>query len=93
MAGENGQSRKLILVKFAVLALLLLTSGFTLTACKITRIGGKSIGQPKENQPAKSDQKQSDEQLKKNQPAKSDQKQSDQKNNSEQDTQVDDDPE
>lgn len=88
MAGENEQSRKLILVKFAVLALLLLTSGFTLTACKITRLGGKSTEQPKENQPAKSDQKQSDEQLKKNQPAKSDQKK-----NSEQDTQVDDDPE
>jgi hypothetical protein len=92
LAGKNGKSRKLIGVNFAVLALMLVNSGFTLTACQQLP-GGKSTDKLKEEPPAKSDQKTSDEKLKKEPPAKSDQKTSDQNKGKEQDTQVDDDPE
>jgi hypothetical protein len=92
LAGKNGKSRKLIGVNFAVLALMLVNSGFTLTSCQQLP-GGKSTDKLKEEPPAKSDQKTSDEKLKKEPPAKSDQKTSDQNKGKEQDTQVDDDPE
>jgi hypothetical protein len=92
-AGKNGKSRKLIGVNFAVLALLVVNSGFTLTACQQLKPEGESTEKLKEEPPAKSDQKTSDEKLKKEPPAKSDKKTSDQNKGKEQDTQVDDDPE
>ena len=59
LAGKNGKSRKLIGVNLAVLALMLVNSGFTLTACQQLP-GGKSTDKLKEEPPAKSDQKTSD---------------------------------
>jgi flagellar basal body-associated protein FliL len=101
MSQENGKSRKLCWVKLAVLALLLVSGGFTLTACQVPELGNKSTEQPgdknsdeqvKENPAVKSYQKKVDKQLKKNQPTKSD-KTSDPNQNKEQDTDIDDDPE
>jgi hypothetical protein len=92
MLEENGKFRKPIWVNFAVLTLLLVTSGFTLSACKMPISGGKSTEQQKENQPVKTEQQTSDQQQKGNQPAKSGQ----QKNNKPaigDDTTDDDDPE
>lgn len=93
MSGQNGKSRKLLGVNFTVLALLLVNSGFTLTACQQLNLGGNSTEKLKQESPAKSDQKTSDKKLKQESPTKSNQKTSDQNEGKEQDTQVDDDPE
>lgn len=97
---------KPIWLNFAVLALLLVTNGFMLSACQKPVVRTKSsTEQPKENQapkseqsePEKADEKQKDNQPttkpnKSNQSTKSKQ-QKDQKKDSGEDTQVDDDPE
>lgn len=74
MFGENGISRKSIFVNLAVLAVVAVTSGFTLTACQPSNLGNKSTGQLKENSPPKPESKKSDEQLKENSSARSNQK-------------------
>lgn len=74
MSGEQGKFRKLIGLNFAVVALLLFTSGLTLTACQNVRVGPDANKKAKENQPAKSGEK-----VNKNQSEKSAKKKSDQK--------------
>jgi hypothetical protein len=75
-------------VNFSLLALLLTSSGVTLTACQNVRFGPQSTKQKKEDKPVKTDKKSP-----KNQSTKSKSKKSDQKPAENQDTQVDDDPE
>lgn len=74
MSGEHGKSRKPIWLNWTVVALLLV-GGFTLSACQQLS-GGKSPEQL-DNQPAQSDQKQSDQQSQDKQPTKAEQKPSD----------------
>lgn len=85
MSGENGKIRKSIWLNFVVLILLLVTTGFTITACTKTKQGGESTKpagqstkQQKKKQPAK--------------PAKSD-KQKDLPPDKIEETTTDDDPE
>ena len=94
MSGKNRKSKKTIVAKFAVLALLIVSSGFTLSACQVPTPKSEkktSDEQVKENPAVKSYQKKVDKNLKGNQSTKDNKKTSDQ--NKEQDTQVDDDPE
>jgi hypothetical protein len=93
MSGESGKYRKPIWLNFAIMALLIVTSGFTLTACQQPKPGGKTPEQLKENQPTKSDKQKSTEQLKKNQPTKSDKQKPGQKPKQGQDSTDDDDQE
>ena len=97
MSEANGKSKKPIWVNFTILAFLLLTGGFTLTACQKSAPAGDSTKQEvKKNQPAESDKKQetgqdklggkSLKQNKKGQSAQSDQRPNEETNN-------DDDPE
>jgi hypothetical protein len=79
--------RKPIWVNFLVLALLLVTSGFTLSGCQLLP-GSKSTEKAKKNQPVKVEQHKSSKQLKKKQSAKSTQKR-----DKDDDTEEDDDPE
>lgn len=73
MSRENRKFRKPIKVNFAILVLLLLSGGFTLSACQQLIPGGKSTEQLKENQPKKAGQRKSLIELKKSQPDKSEQ--------------------
>lgn len=82
MSGENGKFRKSNWLNFVVLTLLLVTTGFTITACTKTKQGGEST------KPAA----QSTKQEKKKQPAKSD-KQKDVPPDKIEETTTDDDPE
>lgn len=75
-------------MNFAVVTLLLLTSGFILSACKSPSLGSKSPEKTQESQPTKTAKQKSDAHLKKNQPTKTAQ----QKTPGE-DTTDDDDPE
>lgn len=90
MSKENRKFKKPIGVNFAILVLLLVSGGFTLSACQNLQF--KSPTQVKENQSGKSEPQKSLIQLKKNQ---SDQSEQD-KNKEEDDgldTTDDDDPE
>jgi hypothetical protein len=82
MSEENRKLRKLIGVNFAVLALLLVTSGFTLTGCKQAPLKRQSTEQPKPTQ-----------ELKKNQPTDAKSKKDQDYEKQGQDSQEDDDPE
>lgn len=75
-------------INFAVLALLLVTSGFILCACQKPAVRTKSTETQKENQPAKVEEQKSDKQLKGNKSTKPDLKK-----DTGEDTQADDDPE
>lgn len=92
MLEQNRNSLKPILVNFAVFALLLVTSGFTLSACQQSFPGSNSTEQQKPNQPAKVEQQKSGEQQKLNQSTKSNQQKNNKLDDGE-DTTVDDDPE
>ena len=72
MSKENRKLRKPIPVNFAILVLLLISGGFTLSACQQLIPGEKSTEPLKENQSGKAGQQKSLIQLKKNQPEKSD---------------------
>lgn len=74
MSGAQGKLRKPIGLNFAVVALLLFTSGLTLTACQNVKIGPNANEKAKENQPGKSGEK-----VKKNKSGNSAKKKSDQK--------------
>jgi hypothetical protein len=82
MSRENGKFRKPTWMNFVVVALLMVTTGFTITACVHIKSGGNSA------KPTG----QSTKQEKKNQPAKSAQ-QKNKKQGKAEDTTVDDDPE
>ena len=87
MFEANKQIRRPIWSNFAVLVLLVVTSGFILSACKKPNVRSKSEAQ-KENHPAKVEQHKSSNKLK--------QKESDkphQKRDKDDDTPDDDDPE
>jgi hypothetical protein len=88
MFEANRKFRKPIWVNFSVLALLLVTSGVTLSGCQNLIRGGKTTNKPQENPPIKIEQHKSSKQLKQKQSAKSDKKK-----NKDEDTQDDDDPE
>ncbi len=88
MFEANKKFRKTIWVNFSVLALLLVTSGFTLSSCQNIHLGGKTSEKKTEKQPTKVEQQKSNKQLKKKQPKKANQKK-----NPDEDTQDDDDPE
>ena len=88
MFEANRKFRKTIWVNVSVLALLLVTSGFTLSSCQNIHLGGKATEKPQKNHPAKVDQHKSNKQLKQKQSAKSTQKR-----DKDDDTQQDDDPE
>lgn len=79
------KSKTPIWVNLSLLALLLVSSGVTLTACQNVRFGPEAI--KKEKEAKKAEQKKQDE----NKPTKS--KKSDQKPAEGEDTQIDDDPE
>jgi cytoskeletal protein RodZ len=89
MSGKSRKSKKTMLVKLAVVALLLLTSGLTLAACQQPKLQDKSTEQQKENLPAKSEKKNSDEELKENSTVKSYQKKADKQFNKNQPTKAD----
>lgn len=57
MSGEQGKQRKPIGVNLVFVALLLFTSGLTLTACKNVKIGPEANEKAKENQSGKSGEK------------------------------------
>ena len=92
MLQQNRNLRRPVGMNFAVVTLLLLTSGFTLSACKSPSIDKKSSEKTQESQPAKTAKQKSDAHLKKNQPTKSAQQKTSKKNPGE-DTTEDDDPE
>ncbi len=92
MVEENRKLRKPVWMNFTVVTLLLVTSGFILSACQNISLGTKSPEKLPENQPAKTENQKSNERLKKNQPTKSAQKKAPKKNPGE-DTTDDDDPE
>ena len=76
-----------IWVNFSLLALLLVSSGVTLSACQNVRFGPEAI--KKEKEAKKAEQKKQDE----NKPTTSKSNKSDQTPGKEQDTEIDDDPE
>jgi hypothetical protein len=96
MSEANGKSKKPIWVNFTILAFLLVTGGFTLTACQKSAPDDSTKQEVKKNQSAESDKKQetgqdklggkSLKQKKKGQSAQSDQRPNEETNN-------DDDPE
>lgn len=88
MLEANRKIRRANWINFAVLALLLVTSGFILSACQKPVIRTKSTKAQKENQPAKVEEQKSDKQLKGNKSTKPDLKK-----DPAEDTQDDDDPE
>jgi hypothetical protein len=92
MLQENRKLRRPVGMNFAVVTLLLLTSGFILSACKSPSLGNKSPEKTQESQPTKTAKQKSDAHLKKNQPTKSAQPKTPKKNPGE-DTTDDDDPE
>ena len=73
MSTENRKFSKPIKVNLAILVLLLVSGGFTLSACQQIIPGGKPTEQLKENQPKKAGQRKSLIQLKKTQSDKSEQ--------------------
>jgi hypothetical protein len=85
MSKENRKLRKPIWVNFAVLALLLVTSGFIVTACQLPKQEGESTQQQEKTQPAKADQQK--------QSPKSDRQKPQKPQDNGEDTQDDDDPE
>ncbi len=103
MSGENKKLRKPIWFNFAVVTLLLVTTGFTITACANTKSSGESTKPTAEStKPAAESTKPADESTKptgestkrgkKNQPAKS-AKQKDVPPDKIEETTTDDDPE
>ena len=88
MLEANRKIKRPIWANFAVVALLLLVSGLTLSGCQKVLPGGKTTEKATQKQPTKIEQQKSDKQLKKKQPTKANQKK-----NPDEDTQEDDDPE
>jgi flagellar basal body-associated protein FliL len=58
MSEANGKSKKSIWVNFTILAFLLVSGGFTLTACQKSAPGDSTKQEVKKNQPAETDKKQ-----------------------------------
>lgn len=85
MSGVQGKFRKPNWLNFAVVVLLVATSGLTITACKNVRIGPDANQKSQENQQGKSGEK-----LKKNQSGNSAKKKSDQQSKPRQDNLDDD---
>lgn len=77
MSRENRKFRKPIRVNFAILVLLLVSGGFTLSACQQLIPGGKSTEQVQENQSGKSEPPKSIINLNKNQQTDSEQQKPD----------------
>lgn len=92
MLERNTNSRKPSLVNFTIFALLLVTSGFTLSACQQSVPGSSSTKQQQQNQSTKVEQQKSGKQQKQNQSTKSSQQKNNKVDDGE-DTMVDDDPE
>ncbi|HEY9671133.1 MAG TPA: hypothetical protein V6D11_06805 [Waterburya sp.] len=92
MLQQNKNLRRPAGMNFAVVTLLLLTSGFILSACKSPSLGSKSPEKTQQSHPANTAKQKSDARLKKNQPTQSTQQKTPKRSPGE-DTTDDDDPE